>query len=88
MSYRMAEGVYVAENEEGLVILDCNSGKYFGLEGVAAKIWNDIVVKNREWNVLDQVADIYEQPRSVVRQDARDFFQELVKLGLVVNEKA
>lgn len=88
MSYRIAEGVYVAENEEGLIILDCNSGKYFGLEGVAAKIWNDIVVKNREWNVLDQVADIYEQPRSVVRQDARDFFQELVKLGLVVNEKA
>ena len=88
MSYRVAEGVYVAENEEGLVILDCNSGKYFGLEGIAAKIWNDIVVKNREWNVLDQVADIYEQPRSVVRQDARDFFQELVKLGLVINEKA
>ena len=88
MSYRIAEGVYVAENEEGLVILDCNSGKYFGLEGVAAKMWNDIVVKNREWNVFDQVADIYKQPRSVVRQDARNFFQELVKLGLVVNEKA
>ena len=87
MSYRIAEGVYVVENEEGLVILNCNSGKYFGIEGVAARIWNDIIVKNKEWNVLNQIADIYEQPYSVVRQDAQDFLQELVKLGLVVNEK-
>lgn len=88
MEYRIAEGVYVAENEEGLVILDCNSGKYFGLEGVAARIWNDIVAKKKEWDVLDQVADTYEQPRSMVRQDAQDLLQELAKLGLVVNEKA
>lgn len=88
MGYRIAEGVYVAENEEGLVILDCNSGKYFGLEGVAVRIWNDIVAENKEWDILDQVADIYEQPRSMVRQDAQDFLQELVTLGLVVNEKA
>ena len=87
MGYRIADGVYVAENEEGLVVLDCNSGKYFGLEGVAARIWNDIVAKNKEWDVLDLVADIYEQSRSMVRQDAQDFLQELVKLGLVVNEK-
>ncbi len=88
MSYRIAEGVYVAENEEGLVILDCNSGKYFGLEGVAAKIWKNIVAKNKRWDALDQVADIYEQPRSLVRQDAQEFLQELVNLGLIVNEKA
>jgi len=88
MGYRIAEGVYVAENEGGLVILDCNSGKYFGLEGVAVRIWNDIVAENKEWDVLDQVADIYEQPRPMVRQDAQDFLQELVMLGLVVNEKA
>lgn len=76
-------GLASADLDGEVVLLDVSSGRYFGLNGVAARIFNLVVEPRTLDQVVDVLASEYEADRAQLHADADAFLGELVKRGLV-----
>jgi hypothetical protein len=69
--------------EDETVLLDLQSGMYFGLDGVGQRIWESIGKGLTLGEIAAMVASEYEVDESRARTDVLDFAEELVERGLL-----
>ena len=70
------------------VILDLESGTYFGLNGVGTRMWQLIEEDGRLRVVFDRLADEFDVAGDRLEQDLLDLVSRLVDKGLVGSSDA
>ena len=64
------------------VLLDVESGLYFGLDEVGARIWQLLVAGATKESVVDQLLEEYDVERSQLHADVTSFLAALAAKGL------
>ena len=75
--------LFAQEVDEEMVILDTVSEEYFGLDEMAAVIWQHLSASGSLQKVHDEMSEVYEVDAKQLEQDICRFVQELVDAGLV-----
>lgn len=71
------------------VMLDLESGQYFGLDGVGRRIWELLTEKPRSADALaDILVEEYDAPRETIKTDALALIEDLHARNLVVAQAA
>ena len=73
----------LGDSEAGTVVLDNDTNSYFGLDGVAAFIWNQLREPLSLSALVEQVVSEYEVDADSAAHDAREFIVHLIEKGLV-----
>ena len=74
----------VSTNLDGeIVILDANSGQYYGLDEVGGTIWNLIQEPKTVIEVRDAILTEYEVETEQCEQDLFALFKDLATRGLI-----
>jgi hypothetical protein len=69
--------------DEEVVILNLQSSLYFGLEGVAACIWNLIKEPTNAAEICRELMERFEVGEEQCRKDVLEFLEQLAKAGLI-----
>ncbi len=67
-----------------LVLLDLDSGQYFSIDGVSARIWELCDGERTVGALLETLGEEYDAPPETLRADVLGFLQELVDEALLV----
>ncbi len=73
----------LVENET--VLLDLESGIYFGLDGVGKRIWESVAEGNSLAEIAEVIAAEYEVEEAKAQADVIEFTSDLVERGLLKN---
>ena len=73
----------VTELEDETIILDVETGKYFGLEGVAQFLWLNLQTPSSIGELASSVQAHYQVDADTCLKDVTDFVEELAEMGLV-----
>lgn len=79
----IADTVFAQEIDDEMVILDTISEEYFGLDEMAAVIWQHLSQSGSLQNVYDAMVEVYEVDAAALEKDICRFVQELADAGLV-----
>ena len=80
---RIPDGVLTHDLQGELVILDLNTGVYFGLDPVGTRIWHLIQEHQSLQKVLDSMVEEYEVTKAQCVQDLLSFVALLLEKRLV-----
>jgi hypothetical protein len=83
---RIPETLSISKIDEELVLLDKNSGKYFGLNPIGSRIFQLLKETGDEERVLAVLRAEYEATEERLRTDLASFVDSLEKQGLVSND--
>ncbi len=67
-----------------MVILDENSGEYFGFDSVGMEIWRLLKQNMSIAEIADNISSEYDTDRETVYRDTLDFINNLVKHHLLI----
>lgn len=81
--FTVLENVMAQELDEEFVLVDLQSGSYFGARGVAATIWSLLSQGAGKAEITRQVAERYDGDPREIEQDVQEFLSTLVERGLV-----
>lgn len=84
MPYRISESAVNQKVGEELVILDLESGNYFGLDEVGARMVELIGEHSEVGSVVELLVQEYDAPVEQIRSDLEALLEELIGHGLVV----
>ncbi len=79
----IADTVFAQEVDEEMVILDTVSEEYFGLDEMAAVIWQHLSETGSLQQTHDAMSEMYDVDAQQLEADICRFVQELVDAGLV-----
>lgn len=82
-SFAVSSTVVFREMDDGAVLLDLESGVYFGLDPVGTRIWTLLSEHATPQAVCDAMAQEYEVERDVLAADVLRLVGELQETGLV-----
>ena len=87
--YQASTKYLYSEIDSEAVILDVNSGTYFGLNEVSNRIWQLLQSPCSQQQLLKQILAEYEVTEAEASADVQNLLQEMLGAGLidVVNEK-
>lgn len=80
---RPSQRAIFGELDGSIVLCDLVTGRCVGLEGVAADLWRALLVHGRPEAVASALQAEYDVPVKVLREDARNFFEDLEARGLI-----
>ena len=72
---------------EETVLLNLESGVYFGLDGVGKFIWDSLSEGKSLAETIDAIVDEYEVDEDQARADAVTFANELTEKGLILGRR-
>ncbi len=88
-SVRIRDGVLSRDLQGELVILDLNTGVYFGLDQVGTRIWYLLLEHGSLQKVLDSLVEEYEVTEGACAHDLLDFVAKMLEKGLIeVSDRA
>ncbi len=73
----------MADLEGEAVLLNIQSGRYFGLNEVGTSIWSLIKEPQSVSEILDALCQIYEAPAEALRRDVLAFLNDMEKRSLL-----
>ncbi|MGH2451008.1 MAG: PqqD family protein [Candidatus Limnocylindria bacterium] len=85
---RRGERVLARQASGSLVLLDPDSGKYFTLDEIGARIWELSDGSRSVSEIAEAVCAEYDAPRETVEADAVELLGDLAGEQLVVDEGA
>jgi hypothetical protein len=85
-SLAINESVACAVLDNEIVLLNVETGIYFGLDAVAARIWALLTEGADEERVCDRLLAEYEVDAHKLRTDVSDFIEILAAKGLIRTE--
>ena len=87
--YKASTKYLYSEIDSEAVILDVNSGTYFGLNEVSNRIWQLLQTPSSQARLIEQILEEYDAPKDQVTEDVEALLQNMLDAGLVeiVNEK-
>ena len=83
-TYRVSDGVVFRELDGEAVILNLDSGMYFGLDRVGTRVWQILEQDGHLAAVVERLLDEYDVAPDVLRADVARLVAALVEKGLVV----
>lgn len=83
MKIRIPDDVLWSEVGDDIVLLNLASGNYFGLEGVAARIWALIVAQASAEQIATTIEQEFEVEADRARRDLDSLLKDLADEGLV-----
>lgn len=89
-TYQASSAHLYSEIGSEAVILDLQSGTYYGLNETGSQIWQWLQKPKTFSELYKLVLDDYDVPSSEALSDLQDLLQEMVNTGLIeiVNERA
>ena len=78
------EHVMARQLGDECVMLDLESGTYFGLDPIGARVWQLLCEGRAVEEVCDALAEEYEAPRAAIATDVERLLDELAAQGLIV----
>jgi coenzyme PQQ biosynthesis protein PqqD len=85
---RRAEHVLAQESAGSLVLLDSESGRYFNLDDVGARIWQLADGTRSLATIVSALAKEYDAPAETIEADAVELLAELREEGLILDVSA
>ncbi len=70
--------------DDDTVLLDLESGMYFGLDGVGKKIWDSVAEGRSIGEIAEIITTEYEVDETRAQADVVEFAGDLVERGLLV----
>ena len=83
-SYRVSDGVVFRELDGEAVLLNLDSGMYFGLDRVGTRVWQVLEQHGRLDAVVERLLEEYDVEPERLRADVAQLLATLVEKGLVV----
>lgn len=77
------ESVVCATLDDEAVLLNVETGIYYGLDSVGTRIWSMVALGATESDIIATLTTEYEVELRVLQQDVADFVMQLVSKGLV-----
>lgn len=84
--FKITDHVVSAEVESELILLDLNSGEYYGLNEMGGLIWKGIEQGHSTEFVANKVAELYSISTDSAIKDIQNYIQELIGLGLIIEK--
>ena len=86
---RSTEQILSCELDKEHVILNLNTGTYYGFENLGAKIWDLISTSKRISKIINNITEEYNVSNETAKKDILNFLEELNNKGLIEisNEK-
>ncbi len=69
--------VFASTIDDEVVMMNIQSGKYYGMDSVGSRIWELISEKIQVQQVIDQLLEEYDVSEEQCRSDVLEFLQEL-----------
>lgn len=87
--YKASTKYLYSEIDSEAVILDVNSGTYFGLNEVSNRIWQLLQVATSQQELVTQILEEYNVTEGEALTDLQSLLKEMLSKGLVevVNEE-
>lgn len=82
-SFRANEAVVAAELDNEMVLLNVESGIYFGLDELGTRVWSMLVDGQNDEGIIQQLLDEYDVERDRLATDVADFLESLHAKGLI-----
>ncbi len=82
-AFSIPEGVVFREIEGETVLLNLESGQYFGLNAVGTRIWQLLGELGRPRPVVDALLDEFDVPPATLESDVLGLLEQLIANGLV-----
>jgi hypothetical protein len=82
-TYKVSPNHLYSEVADEAVILDLDSGVYYGLNSVGVDIWQWLQQPQTEEKLLDLVLDEYEVTPEQAEQDLQSILKEMLNAGLL-----
>lgn len=81
--YKASTKYLYSEIDSEAVILDVNSGTYFGLNEVSNRIWQLLQTPTSQGSLIEQVLTEYDVSQEQLEQDVSALLQDMSNAGLV-----
>ena len=88
MLFRIADHVSLTEVDNEMVLLDLNSGKYFGLNPVGSQILRFLDNNLSADEVSISIARHYHIELAVARKDVDALLEHMLDQGLIIQRKS
>jgi len=83
LKVKIKKGVVFKDLDNEMIIMDMDSGKYFGLNETGAAIWTLISKHHTLGEVLKRLLEEYEVPAQQLENELRGFLKAIYEKGLV-----
>lgn len=84
MRYQLAEHVSFTDVEDEAVLLDLNSGAYYGLNHIGAQLLNELKARNSIENAVILIAAEYQINYNTVQADIDELIKQLLHQNLII----
>jgi hypothetical protein len=81
-SLHVNESVVSADLDNETVLLNIETGLYFGLNELGSTIWSMLEAGEQQDAILERLMEIYDVERDCLQRDMQDFFDLLETRGL------
>ena len=81
--YKASSNHLYSEIDDEAVILDLNSGVYYGLNDVGVDIWRWLQEAQSKEQILSLLLDEYEVSRQQAEEDVEAIFTQFLETGLI-----
>jgi len=82
--FRISDGVVFRELDGEAVLLNLDSGMYFGLDRIGTRIWQLVEQHGRIDPIVTTLVDEYDADATVLREDVARLLGALTEKGLVI----
>lgn len=78
-----SSGVLAAAVRDETVMMDIESGRYYGLDDIGSDIWRRLEQPRRFGELVDMLAADYDADRAVIAEDVRKLLTAMAKHNVV-----
>ena len=82
--FRISDGVVFRELDGEAVLLNLDSGMYFGLDRIGTRIWQLVEQHGQIDPIVTTLVDEYDADATVLREDVARLLGALTEKGLVI----
>lgn len=83
MKYVINENVIVTKDEGELVLLDMNTGFFYGLDLIGTEVWTRLSSGNDIVEIINGIHKLCGVDIQIINNDIRLFLNNMIKYGLV-----
>ena len=82
--FKLSENIGADYLNDGNVLVDFNTGKFFGVNDMSALIINSIVNQKNKDEILDIIVKKYDVDIQIAENDLKEHIHELIALCILV----
>ena len=80
---KLSEEVHYVRMDDQIIVADMRSGRYLGLDGVGARVWDLIGEGATYGRIVKRLSSEYEVSANVLERDVAKLLQDLLKRRLI-----